>query len=144
MIKEKNGKTLVYIGNVNKAIGLSGYLPNLEVVKLREIVRNNCLSRIRLSTDGRPGCDTNVEYKTAVEMLDAIRPGKYDPDKKPRFFAIKEDDGGWTVKTKIGKVYYTVCDTYLIPKLGDAKLIALEIAEMLNERNFKAAGRLTF
>lgn len=54
----------------------------------------------------------------------------------PKFEAVKEHNGPWTVKTQIrkGGNWYTVVEAYAVPGVGNSEEIAQRIAKLLNDQ----------
>lgn len=55
---------------------------------------------------------------------------------KLNFEAVREQGGGWAVKSRVGrgKSWFTAADTFAIPGFMDAQTMAIFIADKLNTR----------
>jgi hypothetical protein len=65
--------------------------------------------------------------------------GQISSKQKVRTFESVRTTGGYEVKTKIGKEWYTIADCYSVLSVGDAQENAKLIAHLLNKNNHNQA-----
>lgn len=61
-----------------------------------------------------------------------------------KYKAVKQENGQYAVKIKIGNRWFTAADTFMIPGVGDALDMATEIADLLNAETARQAAKAKY